>query len=208
MRCAIDHLVITAPSLAVGTKMLQEALGIRLQAGGEHQRMGTHNALLRLGDSLYLEVIAVNPAMAKPERPRWFALDTLGGDALPRLITWVARCDDIHAAHAACGGIHGAIEAMRRGDLNWLISIPADGGMPFDGAAPSLIQWQSAIHPAIGLDDCGCSLVLLKAFHPEATKVKALIGVLGLNAVADIEFADEPALIAEIQTPNGLRVLC
>lgn len=49
--------------------------------------MGTHNLMLRLGDSSYLEIIAINPAAPAPGRPRWFALDRLAGDGSPRLAT-------------------------------------------------------------------------------------------------------------------------
>lgn len=207
MYCAIDHLVIAAPSLAAGSKMVHEALGVWPQAGGEHQRMGTHNALLRLGDSLYLEVIAINPAMKKPNRPRWFCLDELAADASPRLATWVARIDDIDAARTACGGIHGEIELMSRGELNWLITILADGTMPFAGIAPTLIQWQSSFHPADRLEDRGCSLVSLKAFHPDAVRLNELMRIVGLNSRIVVEPADQPALLAEIQTPNGILIL-
>ena len=207
MNCAIDHLVITAPSLAAGTRMLHEALGIWPQLGGEHARMGTHNTLLRLGEKLYLEVIAIDPAVAKPNRPRWFRLGELTAQSTPRLATWVARCADIHAAHAACGGIHGEIATMSRGDLNWLISIPEDGGMPFDGVAPSLIQWQSPQHPANRLEDRGCSLVSLKGFHPDAARINDLLRHLGCASEIYVEEDQRAHLVAEIQTPRGLRTL-
>ena len=207
MKCAIDHLVITAPSLAAGTKMLHEALGIWPQRGGEHARMGTHNALLRLGEKRYLEVIATNPAVARPQRLRWFQLDELAAESVPRLATWVARCDDIQVAYAACGEIHGEIQAMSRGDLNWLISIPADGSMPLDGVAPSLIEWRSPQHPASRLEDHGCSLVSLKGFHPEAPQLNDLLCQLGLASEIHVEQDQRAHIVAEIQTPHGPRTL-
>ena len=207
MNCAIDHLVITAPSLAAGTKMLHDALGIWPQPGGEHVRMGTHNALLRLGEKLYLEVIAIDPAMANPNRPRWFRLDELTAQSMPRLATWVARCADIHAAHAACGAMHGEIEAMSRGDLNWQISIAEDGSMPFDGIAPSLIQWQSPQHPASRLEDRGCELVSLSGFHPHAERLGDLLSALKIESRVSIQNHPRPNLVAQIKTPNGVRTI-
>jgi Glyoxalase-like domain len=207
MSCTIDHLVITAPSLAAGTKMLHEALGIWPQPGGEHERMGTHNALLRLGETLYLEVIAIDPAMTKPSYPRWFRLDELTAQSVPRLTTWVARCDDIYAAHRACGGIHGEIQAMSRGELNWLISIPEDGHMPFDGVAPSLIQWQSPMHPASRLEDRGCALVGLRGVHPDAAQLNVLLDTLGVRSDILVSAGEQPQLIAEISTPYGIRTI-
>jgi hypothetical protein len=76
--CSIDHVTVTAPTLAGGAEFVRKALGVAPQAGGEHPRMGTHNLLLKLGDSMFLEVIAPNPNAPAPARPRWFALDTIG----------------------------------------------------------------------------------------------------------------------------------
>src|SRR5713101_8875649 len=92
--------------------MNRRSLGIAPQAGGEHARMGTRNRLLKLGDSLYLEVISPDPAAPKPGRPRWFQLDELQADAPPRLATWVVRTSDIHATLAACSEPLGNVESI------------------------------------------------------------------------------------------------
>ena len=65
----LDHLVITAPSLAAGVDYVREMLGVAPQPGGRHPRMGTHNALLKLGKAAYLEVIAVDPGAPAPPWP-------------------------------------------------------------------------------------------------------------------------------------------
>ena len=137
----IDHIVIVAPSLAEGVEYVRQSLGVTPQPGGEHPRMGTHNALLKLGDEIFLEVMAVNPGAAGPARARWFDLDHLSQNAEPRLATWVARTDDIQAAVTASQVPLGNMEPMMRGALNWLITIPQDGSLPLDGVAPTLIQW-------------------------------------------------------------------
>ena len=63
-----------------------------MPAGGAHPLMGTHNHLLRLGETLFLEVIAPDPAAGPSLRPRWFALDDprvrAELTASPRLTTW------------------------------------------------------------------------------------------------------------------------
>ncbi len=104
MRLAIDHLAVSAATLAEGAAAVEAALGVGLTGGGEHPAMGTHNRLLSLGD-LYLEVIAVNPAAPPPGRPRWFDLDRFRGP--PRLTTWICRCDDLPAALAAAPPARG-----------------------------------------------------------------------------------------------------
>jgi len=211
-RCEIDHLTITAPTLAAGAAYIERALGVPLQAGGEHPRMGTHNLLLKLGDALFLEVIAVNPAAARPPRPRWFALDELGVDAPPRLAHWVARPvvpgDSIRSAPADCLEIAGPIETMTRGDLQWLITIPSGGGLPMGGAVPALIEWQTPGHPAAGLHDKGCTLRGFEIHTVESRRVGALLDSLALGAavtLVPLAAGEATRLIAHVDTPAGLR---
>jgi hypothetical protein len=198
----IDHIVITAPDLAAGVELVRGALGVALEAGGQHARMGTHNCLLRLGNSLYLEVIAPDPRAAKPARPRWFQLDE---NASPRLAAWVARTSDIRATVAASTESLGEIEPMSRGDLGWLITIPADGSLPLDGAAPALIEWKTGQHPAARLPDAGCSLLRLEIFHPQPARISALLESISLGG--DVSAGERPRLVAHFQTPNGPREL-
>lgn len=208
--CRIDHITVTAPTLEAGADFVQRSLGILPQAGGEHPRMGTHNLLLRLGDALFLEVIAPNPGAAAPARSRWFGLDAMARDTAPSLATWVARTPDIRASVAACPVTLGNIEPMSRGALDWLITIPADGAPPLNGVAPALIQWSGDVHPAMSLQDHGLSLARLELFHPEPERIARMLLSLGLDEQLSVSRStDERAagLVAHINTPQGLRRL-
>jgi len=206
----IDHITVTAFSLAAGAALVTDALGVAPQPGGAHPRMGTHNLLLRLGDTLFLEVIAPDPSAPAPSRPRWFGLDRLDADSPPSLSTWVVRTTDIRAAAPASAEPLGPIEPMTRGALDWLITIPADGSVPLDGVAPALIEWHSDVHPAARLDDKGCSLARLEVFHPDPQRMSRLLDSLALQAPVSVLPAGSgmPArLVAHIDTPQGRRVL-
>jgi hypothetical protein len=208
--CHIDHITIVSPSLAEGGALVEEALGVPMQQGGEHPRMGTHNLLLPLGDAIFLEVIAVNPNAPAPPRPRWFALDELSFESKPFLGCWVARTEDIHSSLAAASEQLGVAERMSRGKLEWLISIPEDGSLPLAGTAPALIQWHAEMHPAKGMQDRGCRLVKLELMHPEPERLKALIRSLQFaesGAMLSVSEAANPALVAYIDTPLGLRAI-
>lgn len=210
LHAEIDHIAITAPSLEAGKEYVSRVLGISLQMGGEHPRMGTHNCVLKLGEKLYLEVIAVNPNAAQPVRPRWFQLDQPDASQAIRLATWIARTDDIRAAMAASPVELGVVEAMSRGQMNWLITIPSDGSLPLHGVAPALIQWPADVHPASNLPESGCSLLRLEGFHPEAERIIKLLDAIGFEGgfhVAELPSNTQPYLVAHIQTPNGVREL-
>lgn len=206
----IDHIAITAPTLASGASWVEQVLGVAPQLGGEHTRMGTHNVLLRLGDDIYLEVIAVNPAVAPPGRPRWFELDALRADSKPRVRTWIARTTDIHAAMAGAGEELGTITEMQRGDLRWLITIPDDGKPLLGGVAPALIEWKAGAHPATRLQDHGLRLEQLELFHPRPHRVMALLDAIGLDGRVQVLRSPDgegSSLVAQIDTPQGLRTL-
>ncbi len=206
----LDHIVVTAPSLASGMEYVSGVLGVPLQAGGEHARMGTHNCLLKLGETIYLEVLSINPSAPRPDRPRWFGLDDHALNTKPRLATWVARTKNIRLASAAANDSFGDIEVMSRGQWKWLITIPGDGSLPFDGIAPTLIEWETATHPAATLANANCSLVRLEGFHPHAARIKELLQTINFQdvfALFPIPPGEPPHLAASIQTPSGVHKL-
>jgi len=205
----IDHLVVTAGSREAGGAWITEVLGVAPRRGGDHPRMGTHNALIRLGEALYLEVIAVNPAAVQPSRARWFGLDRLAASAPPWLATWIVRTTDIDAVAAQASLPLGPIEDMMRDSLMWRITIPDDGCMPLNGAAPSLIQWSGTDHPAAALPDVGCELESLEIRLRDVNLVRALLREIAFDGPVALLPAESgrPRLTARIRTPEGPRVL-
>lgn len=208
--CHIDHITVTAPTLESGVAWVRARLGVTPQPGGTHPRMGTHNCLLRLGDSIFLEVIAPDPSAARPNRPRWFDLDHMTPATPPRLAMWVARTADIRTTVSACPEALGEIEPMSRGNLDWLITVPLDGHLPFDGCAPALIQWHADRHPATGMVDSGCTLAQLELFHPQAERLLRILAAIGFEGEAAVR--PEPGygkafLRAHLRTPKGIRTL-
>ncbi len=204
----IDHLVLAATTLADGIDHVATLTGAAPQPGGKHVAMGTHNALLKLGDRLYLEVIAIDPAGAKPARPRWFGMDgvALQAELLeePRLIHWVARTNDIDHASHACGVELGAVHAMSRGDYRWRITIPDDGALPSRGLIPTLIQWDVPMHPADALPDAGVSLVELAGTHPDPQTIRTALAQLGLASSLRVSYDRESRLVAMLRTARGI----
>ncbi|MDQ3880406.1 MAG: VOC family protein, partial [Chloroflexota bacterium] len=195
-------------------RWVEAILGVPMQPGGEHRGMGTHNALLALGDRRYLEVIAPNPNAPPSERLRQFGLAELPRDAEPRLATWVARTDDIDAAAAAAaagsGALLGDIYAMSRGAYAWRITVPGDGGLLSNGLVPAVIQWRGDDHPGDHLDDRGCRLVRLDALSGAPRALATTLAALGLDRDVTVSALREPgasALVATIASPNGVTTI-
>ena len=214
-RCRLDHIAVTAPDLATGAAWVRDALGAAMQPGGAHALMSTHNCLLRLGETIFLEVIAIDPAAPPPGRARWFELDELPPGAAPRLAAWVARTGDLRAAAAAASEPLGELEALARGDLRWSMAVPRGGRLTLGGAAPLVIEWHAGGEVAARLDDAGCALRRLELHHPEPDRLAAALRSIGLApgpeaveiAVAALPAGMPPRLIAHIDTPRGPRTL-
>lgn len=206
MASKLDHLVVVAPSLAHGADFVEQALGVRPGPGRQHPHMGTHNLLLSLGDSAYLEVVAVDPDAPSPGRPRWFGLDARPTAPAAHLAAWVANTDDIHAL---AGAELGAVEQMAREGQTWLMTVTPDGQPPLSGAAPLLIQRASAIHPASRLPDLGLRLRRLHLRHPDPAPLARVLARIGLAEADCVRVAPAAVcrLAAEIDTPAGLRML-
>lgn len=207
----LDHLTIAAHTLDHGLAYVRDALGVDLPTGGSHPRMATHNRLLRLGDGVFLEVIAIDPAAPPPARPRWFQLDDphLQADLRrsPRLLTWVVRTSDIATVFLASRAPLGAIEPMTRGDLRWLLTFANDGTLVDHGAIPSVIQWPAGPHPTTRMPDLGCTLDRLEIAHADPARLRADLASIGADTFATITAGPAPRLTAHIRTPAGVRVL-
>ena len=211
IKATLDHLVVAAVTLADGIDYITDLTGIAPQPGGRHVAMGTHNALLRLGERLYLEVIAIDPDGATPSRPRWFDLDNIAVQAelaeQPRLIHWVARTSEIERAVELCPMPLGPLHAFERGRYRWRITVPDDGSRPAGGVFPTLIAWDVPQHPADALPSAPIALTCVSATHREPAPIRAALAAFGLSDTLKVTYDRETRLAAMLATPRGVVTL-
>lgn len=199
----VDHLLYAAPTLEQGMDAIEARLGVRPVPGGRHPHFGTHNALLSLGPSTYLEVIATDPGLTQPARGVLFGLDRIPE---ARMITWVLRRESIEdavAAAAAAGLELGAISSGSRTKpdgtvVAWRVTDPYP--MPLGGAVPFLISWGDTPHPAEAAP-AGGALAGLSIEHPEPARLRSALRALG----ADVEVCrgQRVRLVARVSTARG-----
>jgi hypothetical protein len=196
----VDHLVVSSATLSEGVAYIEDLLGVPMSEGGDHPLMGTHNCLLSLGPSTYLEVIAVNPAAEAPGHARWYDLDYFTGPA--RLTNWALRVPDLHQALQRAPDGSGDALQLTRGDLRWDMAVPADGRLPFAGCAPGLLSWQGDM-PMQHLPDHGLRLAALEITHPEAEALAVALHPLVVDKRISVH-TGASGLSAWIDTPDGL----
>lgn len=199
----VDHLVYASPDLQTGIDRIEALLGIQAVFRGRHPAFGTHNAQIALGPQCYLEIIAPDPEQPDFQGPLLFSLDSI---TAPRLVTWVARTDQVEqlAARTLDRGLKlGEVAAGSRNTpegstVTWKATSPYT--VIADGVVPFLIDWEQSPHPA-GSAPAGAQLVELRAEHPEPDHAQKILRQLELDL--PVSMGTQPALIATIDCPLG-----
>jgi glyoxalase-like protein len=199
----VDHLVYGTPVLEKGVAELEKRFGFSASTGGKHLGRGTHNALISLGPTCYLEIIAPDPDQPSPAHPRLFGIDQLKEN---RLLTWAAKSSNLNAlaeaARTAGIGLGEVIAGSRlRPDgvtLSWRYTSPL--AMIADGLVPFFIDWGDSKHPAEALPPA-LSLIRLRAEHPDPSHLSS--NLMKLDMPLEVVHAQCPSLIATIKGPMG-----
>jgi hypothetical protein len=206
---SLDHLTVIAPTLADGVAHVHACLGVDVPFGTHHPDMGTYNHRLRLGEDVYLEIIAVDPEAPVPAGPRWFGL----GDAAAvradwaegrRLRTWVARTTDMNATLAAHAHLLGG--DFRLGQVARFSLLP-DGRLPMNGLLPSVIDRGGGGSPAAGMADLGMRLVSFALEYPAPDEIAVAYASLAVRDAPRVRAGPRPRYVATIDTPDGPRTL-
>ncbi len=212
MKPTLDHLTVIAPSLPEGAAHVRDCLGVECPFGRKHGPMGTHNLVLRLGETVYLEVVAIDEAAPRPPHARWFGLDDRAAvrrawDQGHRLRGWVAHTDDIDAEAARHASVYGAAKVLQGSAGRFVFTMPADGGLPMGGLAPSLIDRRGKPVSLPAAADLGCRLQAFRLQHPDADMVTDLYRRLKIVGAPTVEPGQSPQYLADIATPTGIRTL-
>lgn len=208
----LDHLTVIAPTLTEGVAHVRACLDLDLPFGSRHEYMGTHNHRLQLGASVYLEIVALDPKGTAPGRPRWFGLDDqrqvrADWEEGRRLRGWVANAEALEAVAAAQEAIFGEVVALPPEDPSFAFTIPRDGALPLDGAAPSIIDHRGDASYIATIPDLGARLVSFTLEHPDPEGIGALYRSLAIDHAPVVVQGPRLRYSAMIDTPAGMREL-
>ena len=163
---------------------------------------------MNVGDSRFLELIAVDPeAPAVPHR-RWFGLDdphmVRRMAEAPRGVGWVVRTDDLDRLLGSSPVDLGQAKRLSRGERTWRLTVSESGTMPFDGLVPAFIEWPPGPHPSESMRFLGPRLDGIELRHPQADELRDVLQKLGvLEFVAVLEAAATPSLTFRFRLPDG-----
>jgi catechol 2,3-dioxygenase-like lactoylglutathione lyase family enzyme len=137
MLLGIDHLVIAVADPDAAAADLEAALGLAATGGGRHEKAGTFNRLIFLGDT-YLELIGVWDRARATANPIGAAALAVLDAGTPGLVTWAIATDDARRAVAVLRGAGSSIGDAQPGER-----VRPDGGV---------VRWHVAIAPPLAAE--------------------------------------------------------
>lgn len=208
----LDHITVIAPTLIEGVSHVQNCLDLEVPFGTRHEYMGTHNHRLQLGNTVYLEIVALDPEGNEPGRPRWFGLDNQekvrsDWNQGRRLRGWVASTDAIDSVVSTRRAIFGDKVPLPAANPTFDFSIPEDGSLPLDGAAPSIIDHRGDPTSMASIPDLGARLRSFTLEHPSSAAIETLYRELSIDHPPAIVQGPKVRYRAQIETPTGLKEL-
>jgi hypothetical protein len=214
-RLRVDHLVYgVTGSLAAAMAAFQLRTGVVPMRGGRHEGLGTHNALVSLGNGAYFEIICRDAEQPSPAR-LWMGMESLSDERSAVMLTWATdrageMAEAVRAARAQ-GYDPGDVEAFERSKpdgctLRWRLAyrhftrLQQGAG---SGIVPFLIEWKSE-SPAAAAPG-GIELVGLRAEAKDLAAVERSLRSLDI-APADLQLqrGEEDRLFAILRTPKGI----
>jgi hypothetical protein len=175
----VDHLILGINDLEKGIAEFERLTGVKPVFGGRHPGRGTANALVSLGDGVYLELLgpsskspdSVPPMLAGRETltPYGWALGTSDLPAVGEQL----RARGISLSPIQSGSRRKPDNSM----LTWRTAAAMGAGLE---GAPFFIEWGAGTaHPST-TSPAGCRLVRLEARGPEPDPLRNMLEAVGI----------------------------
>jgi len=204
-----DHFVVGISDLDKGMNLIEEMTGVRPVYGGVHPTIGTHNALISLGDHTYLEIIAPNPDAdfenLDPALKAEF-MDPLKQMTALTPFLWAVGSSDLAMTSLLLKDAGVELSSPGGGSrkkpdgtvLNWhaaFITGPQSAELPF------FIRWsETTVSPAVDSPK-GCHFEHFSISRPDTAILEKLKEQLGLGV--EISNASELKFQIVLSCPKG-----
>lgn len=201
----LDHIVYAVPDFDNAIHDLEAKRGIKPVIGGRHLLRGTKNALLNLGNSCYLEILAIDRDNATFNGPKWMGIDFI---TRPTITRWAIQTTKIEVDSHIIKKQYQELGRLEEGErktpegetLRWKMTLPLPA--PEIDVIPFLLDWsESDFHPTDKLEK-GCLLQNITLYHPQPEMIETILEKLSFKM--KVSTATAPKIIIQISGKNGV----
>ncbi len=200
----IDHIVYVVSDLETGVNYFESITGATIIIGGKHKNKGTHNAIFRIGENAYFEILAPDPERNPEIDVSWLGTNNT---KIQRISRWCVSYPEMKKGLAFLNHESKFKYDIEKGSrvksdgnlLEWQLGI-SDVSKETD-VFPFLIDWGSSIHPAHALAH-ECQIEKLILSHSCPVKVQKVVEFFKVNA--KVNSSIEPKIKLILNTPKGL----
>ena len=203
---SLDHVILGIDDLEKGMSEFENSTGVAPIYGGVHEKLGTHNALVSMGEGRYLEILA-------PRDPSHIQ-NPFGNFQLESLtpIGWVIRSEDLQREIEDLDAYkiaHNGISSMSRkasdgSEISWRnIFLKGQEQIAIN---PFYIEWGSGVtHPSEATPK-GCLLEAITVSTQQEDPLSTYLMGLDLPVIYknDSDQVGGRLLSFSLQTPNDL----
>jgi len=201
-----DHFLWGCSNLKEGIRIFKEKTGVEAVIGGKHPGVGTHNALVSLGDKVYLEIIAPDPEANSLVEDYAFLKELKS----PSLFYWAAHTENIDnllqlitKSGKPNSGINEGSRKKPDGTLLKWKALSLESKQ--DGLLPFFIQWdKQSKHPAQESPK-GCTIDSYWLESPAAVALGKDFTQLGIKM--PLQYGKKDVLHLKLNTPKGIVTL-
>lgn len=193
----IDHIIVGVNNLDTGIAQIKSLTGIEPIYGGVHTGGKTHNALIDLGDSIYLEIVSPTKGNSYEGLDQLTSLKTIG---------WAIRTSNIHKLETMLEIEQIRMSSPRTGGrktpngdkLDWTTMGLEQFGLD---VFPFFIQWNTSAHPTSNAPG-GISFQALEVETKNKIKMDSLLKLIQLDL--QVVSSEDEKLNLVLDTPKGI----
>jgi len=201
----IDQVVLGISDLDAGIREFEELTGVRPVRGGDHPELGTHNALVKIGNRIYLEILAPRPGAEVHESLRSLSdLDQLTP------VMWAVSTSDLDRTRdsliEAGFELSEPLAASRvQEDGPTLRFRVSEMSTSYPSSRPFLIEWdEDSPHPSES-SPVACQLRWFRVIDPQLDELRRLTRQLGLGI--GVEQGPQQSFAVGLDSPEGEVVI-
>lgn len=200
----IDHFVYVTNNLERTKASFENKTGATIYYGGRHLDKGTHNAIFRIGERSYFEILAPDPERRSDIQLSWLGTQNVSYSRISRwciapenYITGLNFMNSESKYHFH--NIPGRRKKLDGSHLQWNLGL-CEREADVD-VFPFLIDWGESEHPAISLKN-ECKIQSLEIHHKCPDKINKITKEFQIDA--EIIKSEDVKISILLKTPNGL----